>query len=167
MGIGNDKAKIHIELNKDPKTIEEAVVYFGARLLAWISYSGCFLTFGQKQNLQLLPEIWAIIPATYLYCSNFASVLPPQIYLSKRPEPSKSRSYSYNESFSSSEDSTEESDLESLATSQIVRPKQMKRNHTAIAKLSAYTDFPCHFAIGQLEVCMGTSGFSFHHFNTC
>jgi uncharacterized protein (DUF2267 family) len=25
MGIGNDKAKIHIELNKDPKTIEEAV----------------------------------------------------------------------------------------------------------------------------------------------
>jgi hypothetical protein len=42
-------------------------------------------------------------------------------------------------SFSSSEDSTEESDLESLATSQIVRPKQMKRNHTAIAKLSAFT----------------------------
>jgi Flp pilus assembly protein TadB len=25
MGIGNDKARIHIELNKDPKTIEEAV----------------------------------------------------------------------------------------------------------------------------------------------
>jgi hypothetical protein len=23
MGIGNDKAKIHIELNKDPKTIED------------------------------------------------------------------------------------------------------------------------------------------------
>jgi hypothetical protein len=57
MGIGNDKAKIHIELNKDPKTI----------------------------NLQLLPEIWAIIPATYLYFSNFASVLPPQIYLSILP----------------------------------------------------------------------------------
>jgi hypothetical protein len=26
MGIGNDKARIHIELNKDPKTIEEAVL---------------------------------------------------------------------------------------------------------------------------------------------
>jgi hypothetical protein len=63
MGIGNDKARIHIELNKDP----------------------CFLTFGQKQNLQLLPEVWAIIPAACLYCSNIVSVLPLQIYLSILP----------------------------------------------------------------------------------
>jgi hypothetical protein len=56
-----------------------------------------------------------------------------------RREPSKSRSYSYNESFSSSEDVTEESDLESLATSQIVKPKQRKSNHTAIARLPAFT----------------------------
>ena len=34
----------------------------------------------------------------------------------ERREPSKSISYSYNESFSSSEDTTEEPDLESLAS---------------------------------------------------
>ena len=57
----------------------------------------------------------------------------------ERREPSQSRSYSYNESFSSSEDGTEESDLESLTTGQIVRPKQKKSNHTAIARLPAFT----------------------------
>lgn len=69
------------------------------------------------------------------------NVKPSQdIKRAKRRELSKSRSYSYNESFpSSSEDSTEESDLESLATSQIVRPKQRKSNHTAIARLPAFT----------------------------
>jgi hypothetical protein len=42
------------------------------------------------------------------------NVNPSQdIKRAERQEPSKSRSYSYNESFSSSEDSTEESDLES------------------------------------------------------
>jgi hypothetical protein len=41
-------------------------------------------------------------------------VKPSQdIKRAERREPSKSRSYSYNESFSSSEDGTEESDLES------------------------------------------------------
>jgi hypothetical protein len=68
------------------------------------------------------------------------NVKPSQdIKRAERREPSKSRSYSYNESFSSSEDGTEESDLESLATSQIVRPKQRKSNHTAIARLPAFT----------------------------
>ena len=68
------------------------------------------------------------------------NVKPSQdIKRAERREPSKSRSYSYNESFSSSEDGTEESDLESLATSQIVRPKQRKGNHTAIARLPAFT----------------------------
>ena len=68
------------------------------------------------------------------------NVKPSQdIKRAERREPSKSRSYSYNESFSSSEDGTEESDLESLATSQIVRPKQSKSNHTAIARLPAFT----------------------------
>ena len=68
------------------------------------------------------------------------NVNPSQdIERAERREPSKSRSYSYNESFSSSEDTTEESDLESLATSQIVRPKQRKSNHTAIARLPAFT----------------------------
>ena len=58
----------------------------------------------------------------------------------KRREPSKSRSYSYNESFPpSNEDSTEKSDLERLATSQIVRPKQRKSNHSTIARLPAFT----------------------------
>ena len=65
--------------------------------------------------------------------------LSQDIKRAERREPSKSRSYSYNESFSSSEDTTEESDLESLATSQIVRPKQRKSNHTAIARLPAFT----------------------------
>jgi hypothetical protein len=51
------------------------------------------------------------------------NVNPSQdIKRAERREPSKSRSYSYNESFSSSVDTTEESDLKSLATSQIVRP---------------------------------------------
>lgn len=68
------------------------------------------------------------------------NVKPSQdIKRAERREPSKSRSYTYNESFSSSEDGTEESDLESLATSQIVRPKQRKSNHTAIARLPAFT----------------------------
>ena len=57
----------------------------------------------------------------------------------ERREPSQSRSSSYNESFSSSEDGTEKSDLESLATGQIVRPKQRKSNHTAMARLPAFT----------------------------
>jgi hypothetical protein len=34
---------------------------------------------------QLHPEVWAIIPAACLYCSNLVSVLPLQIYLSILP----------------------------------------------------------------------------------
>jgi hypothetical protein len=45
------------------------------------------------------------------------NVKPSQdIKRTEKREPSKSRSYSYNESSSSSEDTTEESDLESLAS---------------------------------------------------
>jgi hypothetical protein len=37
LGIGNDKAMIHIELNKDPKTIEEAVHSLSCLLISSIT----------------------------------------------------------------------------------------------------------------------------------